>query len=92
MDKKDTPQYVKGVCQEVIDELTKADYMLARTAINEAIDAGGDVKEIAKAEEEMAKAQEELDRTKKDGTPDPHYDKAIEHYKKAWQHAQKAVK
>jgi len=92
MDKKDTLAEVKPVCQEVIDELIKADYMLARTAIDEAIAAGGNSKEIDKAEEEMAKAQEELDHTKKDGTLDPRYDKAIDHYKKAWEHACKAQK
>jgi len=91
IDKKDMPQDVQEACQEVIDELIRADYMLARTAIDEA-SAAGDPKEIAKAEEEMAKAQEELEHTKKDGTPDPHYDKAIDHYKKAWEHACKAQK
>jgi hypothetical protein len=92
MNEKHTPQVVKDVCQKVIDELTKADYMLARTAIDDAIAGGGDAKEIAKAEEEMTKAQEELNHTKKDGTPDPHYDKAIDHYKKAWEHACKPKK
>jgi len=76
--------------QTAIDTLVGVDALLAQTAIDEAIDAGGDPKEIAKAEEEMTKALEELDHTKKDGTPDPHYDKAIDHYKKAWEYACKA--
>jgi hypothetical protein len=66
--------------QAAIDTLVSVDALLAQGAIDEAIDAGSDPKEIAKAEEEMTKAQEELNHTKKDGTPDPHYDKAIDHY------------
>jgi len=73
-----------------IDTLVGVDALLAQGAIDQAKDAGGDPKEIAKAEEEMTKALEELDHTKKDGTPDPRYDKAIDHYKKAWEHACKA--
>ena len=76
--------------QAAIDTLVSVDALFAQGAIDEAIDAGSDPKEIAKAEEEMTKAQEELNHTKKDGTPDPHYDKAIDHYKKAWEHACKA--
>jgi len=76
--------------QAALDTLVGVDALLAQTAIDEAIDAGGNPKEIAKAEEEMTKALEELDHTKKDGTPDPRYDKAIDHYKKAWEHACKA--
>jgi len=70
--------------QEVINYLLKADQTLAQIAIDEAIAAGGDSKEIAKANDEMAKAQEEI------GKED--YDKAIEHYKNAWEHAQHAMK
>ena len=67
-----------------INALVNADELLARTAIDEAIAAGGDQGRIAKAETEMATAQAEMD----GGA----FDKAIEHYKKAWHHAQKAVK
>jgi len=63
----------------------------AQEAIAEAIVAGGDEKEIEKAQKEMAKAQQALDHTTKDGTPDPQYDKAVDHFKKAWEHAQKAI-
>ena len=68
---------------DAIDLLVLVDATLAKTAIDDAISAGGDTKEITKAQEEMAKAQEELDK----GKPD----KAIEHYRKAWEHAQKAL-
>jgi hypothetical protein len=75
-----------------INALVAADEALAQTAIDDAIDGGGDQKDIEKAYKELEKAQEELDHTKKDGTPDPHYDKAIDHYKKAWEHACKVKK
>lgn len=70
--------------QAAIDLLVGADAALAQNAIDEAIAAGGEAKEIAKAEEEMDKAQKELDKGD--------FDKAIERYKKAWEHAQKALK
>jgi hypothetical protein len=89
---KKAAQDVKDACQAAIDALVAADKALAQTAIEEAIEAGGDPKEIAKAQDEMTKAQEELDHTKKDGIPDPRYDKAIDHYKKAWEHACKPKK
>jgi len=95
MDKKDTPQGVKDVCQAVIDKLIDADDILAHTAYDEASAYAGDpkvAKELEKAQEELEKAQEELDHTKKDGTSDPRYDKAIDHYKKAWEHACKTKK
>ena len=63
----------------------------AQEAIAEAIVAGGNEKEIEKAQKEMEKAQQALDHTTKDGTPDPKYDKAVDHFKKAWEHAQKAI-
>jgi hypothetical protein len=66
-----------------IDSILSADELLAQTAIDEAITAGGDQKEIDKANKEMNKGRKEIDRGK--------YDKAIDHYKKAWKHAQKAL-
>lgn len=62
--------------------LVGADQSLAQTAINDAIAANGDAKEIAKAQDEMSKAQDELNKGKPDN--------AIEHYKQAWSHATKA--
>jgi len=69
---------------DVIGMLVQADEGLARTAIDDAISAGGDAKEIGRAEGEMTKAVDEFGK----GKPD----KAIDHYKKAWEHAQKAMK
>jgi len=65
-----------------INSLVEADQILAQTAIDDA--AGGDPKDIAKAQEEMTKALEDIDKGD--------FDKAIKHYKKAWDFAQKAVK
>ena len=93
MDKKDTPQSVKDVCQSVIDKLIDADDVLAHTAYEDAQAGAGDPKvdkELEKCDKEFEKAIEELSHVKKDGTPDPKYDKAIDHYKKAWEHACKA--
>ena len=69
--------------QHVIDALVKADETLAATAIDEAIAAGGDAQDIAKAEREMGRALDDLGRDRPD--------KAIDHYKKAWSYAQKAL-
>lgn len=67
-----------------IDSILSADALLAQTAIDEAITAGGDQKEIDKANKEMNKGRKEIDKGK--------YDKAIDRYKKAWEHAQKSLK
>ena len=72
------------LCERLILMLVKADSILARVAIDDAIAANGNPKEIEKAEKEMAKAEKD----KKKGK----YDKAINHYKKAWEHACKAMK
>jgi len=69
---------------EVITSLITADTTLAQIAIDDAVEASGDAKKIAKAEKQMTKAQNEIDSGK--------YDKAIHHYKKAWEHAKKAMK
>ena len=72
------------IVKDSIVNLVAADRALAQVAINAAIDAGGDPKEIDKANEEFAKGDSELAKEK--------YDNAIEHYRNAWQHAQHAVK
>jgi len=73
-----------GAISAAINSLVSAAELLAQTAIQEAVDAGGDANEITKAQKEMAKAEKEIG--------EDHYDKAIEHYKKAWEHAQTAMK
>jgi len=73
-----------GDAQAIINDLVIADETLAQTAIDEAITAGGNAKEIAKAQKEMAKALDELAKG--------HYNHAIKKYKKAWEHAHKAIK
>ncbi|TET47383.1 T9SS type A sorting domain-containing protein [candidate division TA06 bacterium] len=72
------------LCERLILMLVKADSILARVAIDDAIAAGGKEKEIEKAEKEMGKAEEDKAKGK--------YHKAINHYKKAWEHACKAMK
>ena len=72
------------LCERLIGMLVEADSILARVAIDDAIEANGKPKEIEKAEKEMAKAEKDKNKGK--------YDKAIDHYKKAWQHAMKSVK
>lgn len=84
---KKTPDSVKDVCREVIDELVEADNLLAHIAYEEAQAYSGHKKvdkELAKCEKEFEKAEEEIAKG--------HPDKAIDHYKKAWEHAQKAIK
>jgi hypothetical protein len=68
---------LKGFIGNLID----ADRALAQVAINAA--AGGDPKEIDKANEELAKGDIDLANSK--------YGNAIEHYRLAWQHAQHAM-
>ena len=72
------------LCERLISMLVRADSILVRVAIDDAIAANGKPKEIEKAEKEMAKAEKDKNKGK--------YDKAIDHYKHAWQHAQKAMK
>jgi len=73
-----------GTAFETIFNLVFIDKDLALTAIQDAIDSGGDQKELEKANKEIAKGEAE--------EVAGGYDKAIEHYKKAWEHAQKALK
>jgi hypothetical protein len=68
----------------VMDTLVAADEVLARTAIDEAITAGGDPHKLAEAEKEMDKASKEIAKG--------HLAQAIEHYGHAWKKAQEAVK
>ena len=75
---KDSPSGV----DDAIAALVAVDGALARTALDEAIAAGGDPSDIAKAEDEMAMADEEIAKGK--------FDKAIDHFKKAWENALKA--
>ena len=67
-----------------IAALVNIDQVLAQFAIDLAIAAPGDAKEIAKALKEMGKAAEEIGKG--------HLGHAIDKYKKAWEHAQKALK
>ena len=69
----------------VIDDLARADRLLAETALDEARNTpGANPREIARAQQELLRAEQELQRQ----APD----KAIDHYKKAWEHALKALK
>lgn len=70
--------------QGFINSLVGADKSLAQTAINDAIAAHIDPKDITKAQDEMAKAQEEIG--------EGNYNSAMEHYRKAWTKAQEAIK
>jgi hypothetical protein len=63
-----------------IQSLLHADYIIARTAIDDA--AGGNASELAKAEKEMASAQVEISKGR--------FKEAIDKFKKAWEHAKKA--
>ena len=81
-----TKKQTEGISevQAVVDALVSAAEALAQKAIDDASTAGGDPKDLEKANEEMAKAADELAK----GNPD----KAIYHYRKAWETAQKSVK
>ena len=84
---KKVPDSVKEVCREVIDDLVRADQILAYTAYEEALVYAGDPKvdkELEKCLEDLIKAEKEIEKG--------HHDHAIDQYKKAWEHAQKAIK
>jgi len=66
--------------QPFVDRIVEADRLLAVVAIADA--AGGDPKDIAKANEELGKGSAEAALGK--------YDSAIEHYRNAWKFAQKS--
>ncbi len=71
---------VAGLIQSLVDNAADE----AWYAIDTAIAAGGDQREIDKAEAELVKSEKDLD----EGKPD----KAIKHYGHAWDKAQKALK
>ena len=68
---------------DLIDLLVEASRLEAQKAIDTAIAAGGDQKDIDKALKEMDKARKELDKAKPD--------KAVDRYSKAWKKADKAI-
>jgi hypothetical protein len=67
----------------VLDSLVAADQALARTAIDEAVAAGGDPTKLARAENEMDRAAEQASMGQ--------FAKAIGHYGKAWKMAQQSL-
>jgi predicted extracellular nuclease len=75
---------VNAVVANAIIELVRIDRTLARVAINDAIAAGGDARDITRAQQALADGDAQAAR------PDP--DKAIQEYKKAWESAMKAVR
>jgi hypothetical protein len=75
---------VNAVVANAIRELVRIDRTLAQVAITDAIAAGGDARDIAKAQQALAAGDAQAAR------PDP--DKAIQEYKKAWESAMKAVR
>jgi hypothetical protein len=81
-------QPVKDQVLAVINELMKADELLARNAIDDAKALGSTdprvVHEIAEADKEVAKAVK--------GVGEKHYNKTVQHFCKAWKHAQNAIK
>lgn len=79
---------VKVTFEQVIEDLIRADRLLAERALDEAkVYQGIDKRidhQIDKSENELTKAQNELQKDKPD--------KAIKKYEKAWEHAQLALK
>ncbi|MHC4582039.1 MAG: MopE-related protein [Planctomycetota bacterium] len=92
--KKDTPQDVAEVCDDVIGLLVEADKRLADAAFDDASATLAEIsdpkvaekveKELEKCDKEYDKVDEELDKG--------HPAHAIDHYKKVWEHAQNALK
>lgn len=68
---------------DAIADLLEADRQLAEDALDAALAAGGDPREIEKAQRELVRLQQDLD----DGAAA----KAVHHYRKAWEKAQQAV-
>ncbi len=73
-----------AVASEAIDDLVEADRRLATVQIQTAIDAGGDPKTIAKAQQSLADAA--------DYASAGRFDKAVLEYKQAWTNAIKALR
>jgi hypothetical protein len=83
MKEKKCPPEIKDDLLAAIFSVVSCDQMLARVQIDDAKKAGGDPKEIEKAEKEMVKAKEKWDKGE--------YEQAVEHYENAWLHAIKAM-
>ena len=73
-----------ALIQGSIDNLVTISRAFAQEAIDEAINAGGEQKEIDLANEELVKGDSENAEGK--------YNSTIEHYRNAWQHALKSVR
>jgi hypothetical protein len=84
MKKRKFPAELEDDFLALINMLLNADMMIAQTAIDDAIVAGADPDQIARAEEEMENAQEKRD--------EGEYTHVIDHYRKVWEHALKAIK
>ena len=64
-------------CGTMMRNLAEASFILADTALKDALATNFDAKKIRKAEKELAKGKKEQAKGK--------YDKAIDHYRKAWE-------
>ena len=78
---------VRGPAQDTartaLEHLVAADDLLASDAVDFAIAAGGDEREIARAERELARAAVDVERGR--------FDRAILHFRSAWRFAVRAV-
>jgi hypothetical protein len=74
----------KALLQSFVVRLVEVDRLLAVVAIADAAAAGGDTKDIDKANEELGKGNIDVTNGK--------YESAIEHYQNAWEHALNATK
>jgi predicted extracellular nuclease len=72
-----------GDAAVAVELLLTADDQLANSALEVAINSGGDARDIAKARSELAKAAADVAAGR--------FDKAIDHYRKAWEYAIDAV-
>ena len=78
--------------QRAIDDLLKADLILAQVSLEEATDAPIlDLERQDKVDKELARAQEELAKGDENRLAEKP-DKAIDHYGKSWKHSTKAMK
>ena len=73
-----------AVASEAIDDLVEADRRLATVQIQAAIDAGGDPKSIARAQQSLADAADHASAGR--------FDRAVLEYKQAWTNAIKALR
>jgi hypothetical protein len=77
-----SPDPRSGPARGAIDDLLLSQEVVARTAIDAAVAAGGNPAEIARARDALARAQLEQ--------AAGNWDKAVDDYKKAWEHATRA--